>query len=141
MSNFSAPTLAHLQHLIAQFFETHPLLRRQLSRAYDLVVSGGVRPCAEMSGAFLVLSSNGVTEYKTTANLCECAAGEAGRLCYHRIARRLFAVAHQLEAKRPASKPLAKGLKNHCKELHDQNQSMIERLSIAPVIPLHRRQK
>ena len=138
---FSATTLAHLQSLIARFYETHPQLRRQLSRAYDLVVSGGVRSCPEMSGAFEVLSSNGVTTSRVTANLCECAAGEAGRLCYHRIARRLFVVAKQQEAKKTPSKPLSKGLGAHCQKLHKTNQEMIERLPLAEVVSIHGRRQ
>lgn len=135
--NFSAQTLAALQSLCARFVESKPKARSQVSRAYDLVISGGVRPCPFFEDSVMALSSDGVSEYQVGPGCCECRAFENEMLCVHRIARRLFLVAQQKEAARPKKRPsLNQQLSKHTKALHKENARRVSRLPIAPIIPI-----
>lgn len=151
MCCLSAETLAHLQSLCALFVEAKPRVRDQVSRAYDLVVSESVWPSPFFDGAVVALGSDGVTEYEVDANLCSCQAFERGKLCYHRIARRLFKVAHLAEARQEAQRVAAAartrltrkpslhaGLGARTKTLHDLNAKRAAALPLASVTPIRR---
>jgi len=139
--NFSAQTLAHLQSLCAKFAQAKPKARDQISRAYDLVVTGSVRPDPFFDDSVLAMSSKGDVEYQVGPGFCECAAYENEMLCLHRIARRLFLVAIEKEAEvsAPPKKrqpSLKTQLRRHTKALHKENAKRATRLPIAPVIPI-----
>lgn len=150
-TTLSAETLAHLQSLCARLVESKPNLRHQVSRAYDLLVSGGIWPCAFFDDGAVALSSNGVTEYMVGPGFCECPAGEVGRLCYHRLARRMMWVASAEEAREETQRLVAakRGrltkkssqsaqLGARTRALHDQNAQRLASLPLASVSPIRR---
>lgn len=136
MSELAVSTIVYLSNFCAKFVAFHPHLRPQVTKAYDLVVSGGISPCAFFEEDVFALSSNGVTEYRVMPNQCECPAGERGVLCYHRFARRLWFIAQEREvitskpAPRASAKPLTKALGNHCQKLHTQNAQAARALTL-----------
>lgn len=133
-------TLATLQSLCAKFAQAKPRARDQISRAYDLVVSGSVRPDPFFDDSVLVLSSEGVREYQVGPGCCECLAFDNDMLCLHRIARRLYFVATKKEAEVPQPKKrkpsLNTLLRRHTKKFHKENAKRVSRLPLAPVIPI-----
>lgn len=157
-SLLSSDTLAYLQSLCARFAEDKPSAHSQITRAYDLVVEGGLWPCPFFAddGGMVALSSDGVTEYQVGPNFCECRAGETGHLCYHRIARSLWLKA-QKEEKRQARvaaaakaspdrkgtfavyKPEPNDLSRHTAKLHQKNAKAVEALHLADVLPFRQR--
>lgn len=64
----------------------------QIDKALDLIVDGGLRRTRFRfeRPVFWAVSSDGSTKYLTTSDACACPAGQAGRLCYHRLAVRML---------------------------------------------------
>lgn len=65
----------------------------QVSKAMDLIVDGAiVRIRTRFTlPTFRCVSSDGITTYLTAPSACTCPAGQAQRLCYHRVAARMLA--------------------------------------------------
>jgi hypothetical protein len=91
MSNL--PELAtDLKGIAAEMAACHPHLRRHIERAVALLERKGLwldATCPLNESAYIARSSDGTREYQVLAGHCSCEAGLRGRLCYHRVARRL----------------------------------------------------
>lgn len=60
----------------------------QIDRALELIEDGGI---VDVGGrfnnlVFRIVGTDGEIRYRCTPNLCTCPAGQADRLCYHRVA-------------------------------------------------------
>jgi hypothetical protein len=95
----SLPGLAtDLKGIAAEMTARHPRLRRHVERAVALLERKGLwldATCPLSESAYIARSSDGTREYQVLAGHCSCEAGLRGRLCYHRVARRIKEVAYE----------------------------------------------
>ncbi len=61
-----------------------------LTKALELIADSGMVP-VHGGRAFIVVSSDGSTTYRTAPTGCTCTAGRFGRTCYHQVAAKLIA--------------------------------------------------
>ena len=68
----------------------------QVQKALDLIIDQGIArldPNRFRNPVFRVTSSDGSRIYTVAPIACSCPAGQAGRVCYHRVAARMMASA------------------------------------------------
>jgi hypothetical protein len=98
-SPLRSSTLQHLTELCGRLSEERPGMAGRLAKAYDLVASARVTPCAAVPGDVLIPGAKGEV-YRVGAGRCECAdAIFRGLVCKHRLGRRLYFVAQAEEAR------------------------------------------
>ena len=81
-----------IKGIAAEMTARHPHLRAQIAKAVELLERKGLwldPTCPLAEDAYIARSSDGRREYQVLAGHCTCEAGIRGRLCYHRVARRL----------------------------------------------------